>query len=101
MSSSLTTDAGDVTGAEVEISAVEVEAVVAVVVEVVFGVVVDVGRGVVIGIRTGVVEDVVASDPVTRIGRRFEPATTADEAEIEKMFFISWEKMKLISLTRV
>ena len=36
-------------------------------------VVVVVGLGVVIGIRMGVVDDVMASDPVTRIGFRFEP----------------------------
>jgi len=70
--------------------------VASVVVLIVFGVVVVVvGRGVVIGILTGVVDDVITSDPVTRIGFRFDPATfaaTADEAEIEKMFFASCKK---------
>ena len=63
-----------------------------VVVDVVFedvGVVVVVGLGVVIGILTGVVDDVITSDPVTRIGLRLEPPTLADDAEMENMFFAS------------
>ena len=55
-------------------------------------VIVVVGRGVVIGIRTGVVDEVVASEPVTRIGFLFAPAelaAAADSAEMEKMFFVS------------
>ena len=68
---------------EVVVEAVDFEAV---------GVVVVVGLGVVIGILTGVVDDVITSDPVTRIGFRFDPPTLADDAEMENMFFASWEK---------
>ena len=81
-------------GADVTI-VVEVASVVVLIV--VGVVVVVVGRGVVIGILTGVVDDVITSDPVTRIGLRFDPATfaaTADEAEIEKMFFRFLQKSK-------
>jgi hypothetical protein len=48
-----------------------------------------VGLGVVIGILTGVVDDVITSDPVTRIGFRLDPPTLADDAEMENMFFAS------------
>ena len=57
------------------VAAVDVDVVVVVldVVGLAVVVVVVVGLGVVIGIRMGVVDDVMASDPVTRIGFRFEP----------------------------
>ena len=56
------------------VAVVDVDVVVVLdVVGLVVVVVVVVGLGVVIGIRMGVVDDVMASDPVTRIGFRFEP----------------------------
>jgi hypothetical protein len=85
-----TVDVGAVVTVDVEVATVVVLIVVGVVVVVV-------GLGVVIGILTGVVDDVITSDPVTRIGFRFDPATfaaTADEAEIEKIFFVSWKNIK-------
>ena len=49
----------------------------------------------------GVVDVVIVSDPVTRIGFRFDPAAfaaTADEAEIEKIFLASCKKWRDIKL---
>lgn len=49
-----------------------------------------VGLGVVMGIRTGVVEVVNWSDPVTKMGLRFVLLfVTGEEAEIEKILFVS------------
>ena len=80
-----------VVAAVVAVAVVVVVVVVLDVVGLVVVVVVVVGLGVVIGIRMGVVDDVIASDPVTRIGFLFDPtlAAAADDADMEKMFFAS------------